>query len=53
MEVVCTTLSKNAFMTAHKKEEYIMWFRDYFSQTDQRDILIASGAITEHEMLVE
>ena len=53
MEVVCTTLSKNAFMTAHKKEEYIFWFRDYFSQTDQRDILIASGAITEHEMLVE
>lgn len=45
MEAVCTTLSKNAFMTAEKKLEYINWFRDYFDQPDQKDILTISGVL--------
>jgi len=45
MEAVCTTLSKNAFMTAEKKLEYIDWFRDYFNRPHQKDILTISGAL--------
>ena len=45
MEAICTTLSKNAFMTAEKKVEYIVWFRDYFDQPHQKDILSLSGAL--------
>jgi len=45
MEVVCTTLSKNAFMTAAHKKDYIVWFRNYFEQPEQKDILRASGAL--------
>jgi len=45
MEAVCTTLSKNAFMTVQKKLEYIDWFRDYFDQPHQKEILEISGAL--------
>ena len=45
MELVCTTLSKNAFMTADKKKEYILWFKNYFAQPEQKDILKVSGVI--------
>ena len=45
MEAVCTTLSKNAFMTAEKKLYYINWFRDYFDQPHQKEILEISGAL--------
>ncbi len=45
MEVVCTTLSKNAFMTVSKKLDYITWFKDYFEQPEQQEILRISGAI--------
>jgi len=45
MEAVCTTLSKNAFMTVEKKVEYIDWFRDYFDQPHQKEILEISGAL--------
>jgi len=45
MEAVCTTLSKNAFMTVEKKLEYIDWFRDYFDQPHQKEILEISGAL--------
>ena len=46
MEVVCTALSKNAFMTAKRKEYYIKWFKNYFEQTHQKDILKITGAIS-------
>ena len=45
MEIICTILSKNAFMTVDKKCEYIQWFRDYFDQPNPKDILRVSGAL--------
>ena len=45
MEVVCVTLSKNAFMTGAKKKDYIDWFRDYFNKPEPKEILKISGAI--------
>ena len=45
MEVICTLLSKNAFMTVSKKVEHLEWFRNYFEGPEQKDILKISGAI--------
>ena len=45
MEVVCTSLSKNAFMTVEKKVYYINWFRDYFDQPRAKEILKISGVL--------
>jgi len=32
MELVVTGLSKNPFYTAKEKQEYVKWYRKYFSQ---------------------
>lgn len=44
MELVCVALSKNPHITAGKKVETILWYRDYFEKPEHNDILRVSGA---------
>lgn len=43
MEVVCLGLSKNPYVSSVKKQETILWFKEYFERPDNTDILIHSG----------
>ena len=43
MEVVCLGLSKNPYVSSAKKQETILWFKEYFERPDNTDILIHSG----------
>ncbi|XP_063985331.1 small ribosomal subunit protein mS31 [Diachasmimorpha longicaudata] len=43
MELVCTGLSKNPYMTVEEKKEHIMWFKNYFG--DKQQMLKDIGAI--------
>ncbi|XP_011311809.1 28S ribosomal protein S31, mitochondrial [Fopius arisanus] len=43
MELVCTGLSKNPYMTVEEKKGHIMWYRDYFG--DKQQLLKEIGAI--------
>jgi len=45
MELVCTGLSKNPYLSVSQKKEHINWFRNYFSA--KRSILIETGAVVE------
>nr|CAG4651765.1 EOG090X04UC [Triops cancriformis] len=45
MELVCTGLSKNPYITVEQKKEHIMWFRDYFQ--GKREILTEIGALED------
>ncbi|XP_015119391.1 28S ribosomal protein S31, mitochondrial [Diachasma alloeum] len=45
MELVCTGLSKNPYMTVEEKKEHIMWFKNYFG--DKQQLLKDIGAIDQ------
>nr|CAG4640804.1 EOG090X04UC [Eulimnadia texana] len=46
MELVCTGLSKNPYLTVKRKMEHIEWFRNYFDQ--KRKVLVEVNAIPEN-----
>lgn len=48
MELVCTGLSKNPYMTVEEKKEHIMWYRNYFG--DKQKLLKEIGAIDRNIM---
>jgi len=43
MEVVCLGLSKNPYVSSVKKQETILWFKEYFERPDNTEILVHSG----------
>ncbi|XP_012222561.1 small ribosomal subunit protein mS31 isoform X2 [Linepithema humile] len=43
MELVCTGLSKNPYLTVQEKVDHIMWYKDYFAS--KQDLLKELGAI--------
>lgn len=43
MELVCTGLSKNPYLTVERKKAHIMWYKNYFEE--KHDILKEIGAI--------
>ncbi|XP_045113308.1 28S ribosomal protein S31, mitochondrial-like [Portunus trituberculatus] len=43
MELVCTGLSKNPYLTVERKQAHIEWYKNYFSQKE--DLLKELGAI--------
>ncbi|XP_030766056.1 28S ribosomal protein S31, mitochondrial [Sitophilus oryzae] len=45
MELVCTGLSKNPYITVETKKEHIYWYRDYFG--DKETLLRDVGAIPQ------
>lgn len=45
MELVCTGLSKNPYMTVQEKIGHIMWYKEYFGS--KHDLLQEIGAIQE------
>nr|CAG4643900.1 EOG090X04UC [Lepidurus arcticus] len=45
MELVCTGLSKNPYITVEQKKEHIFWFRDYFD--GKKEILAEIGALDD------
>nr|CAG4645483.1 EOG090X04UC [Lynceus sp. MCZ IZ 141354] len=45
MELVCTGLSKNPYITVQQKKTHIEWFRKYFEE--KRTILASVGALQD------
>lgn len=45
MELVCTGLQKNPYITVEKKLRHLDWFREYFAKPDKTEILRLAGAI--------
>ncbi|CAL1677949.1 unnamed protein product [Lasius platythorax] len=45
MELVCTGLSKNPYLTVQEKINHIMWYKDFFES--KQDVLQELGAIQE------
>ncbi|GAB1863232.1 Small ribosomal subunit protein mS31 [Camponotus japonicus] len=45
MELVCTGLSKNPYLTVEEKINHIMWYKDFFES--KQDLLQQLGAIQE------
>ncbi|XP_063598476.1 small ribosomal subunit protein mS31-like [Penaeus indicus] len=43
MELVCTGLSKNPYLTVERKKAHIMWYKNYFEE--KHDLLKEIGAI--------
>lgn len=43
MELVCGGLSKNPYMSSVKKQETIVWFKNYFEREENLEILVHSG----------
>ncbi|XP_014213309.1 28S ribosomal protein S31, mitochondrial [Copidosoma floridanum] len=49
MELVCTGLSKNPYMTVEEKIGHITWYKNYFE--DKKELLRETGALGEKEPL--
>jgi len=49
MELVCTGLSKNPFITSGKKRDTIDWFQAYFEREDNKEILVHAGFWREED----
>ena len=47
MELVVTGLSKNPFYTAKEKQEYVEWYRKYFSQFTPEELQAIPAARME------
>lgn len=45
MELVCTGLSKNPYMTVEEKEGHIMWYKNYFE--DKKELLNELGVLDD------
>lgn len=45
MELVCTGLSKNPYLTVEEKINHIVWYKDFFKS--KQDLLQQLGAIQE------
>jgi len=50
METVCLGLSQNPYMSAQKKVDTIMWFREYFERPENNEILVHSGCWEEESV---
>lgn len=47
MELVCVGLSKNSHISAQRKVDHIIWYKNYFMKPEHKEILQVSGAFDE------